>query len=195
MSDQSRIADLLAAIVRGDRAAHERLFEIVYQELKGIARANLRRSGNGLTINPTTLVHETWIRFSRLDPAAIEGAAHFYNIVAQAMRHILYDLVSRKLAIRNGGALARAQLTDRIEADDKPIEELVAVHGALSKLEACDAELSTVIEWHYFAGLSVSEIAQLRQVSERTVKRHLAMGRAFLHDALDEIPAQNGAPG
>ena len=184
MSDHAVIADLLAAIARGDRTAHERLFEIVYRELNAIARTNLRRSGNGLTINPTTLVHETWLRFARLDVAAIEGAAHFYNIVAQAMRHILCDLVERKLAVKNGGAFVRAQLTDALEADDKPLEELLAVHDALDKLQASDAELGNVVEWHYFAGLSVGEIARLRAVSERTIKRQLALARAFLHETL-----------
>lgn len=184
MSDRSVIDELLPAVVRGDAAAYERLFALVYQELKGIARANLRRSGGGLTINPTTLVHESWLRFSRLDAGAIEGAAHFYNILAQAMRHILYDLADSKSSAKRGGDLVRAELSERLEAEDKPLDELLAVHSALDRLQACDAELGTVVEWHYFAGLSVGEIAQLRNVSERTVKRNLAMGRAFLQEAL-----------
>jgi RNA polymerase sigma factor (TIGR02999 family) len=189
MSYQAVVEELLAGVARGDAASHERLFQLVYQELKGIARANLRRAGNGLTINPTTLVHESWLRFSRLDKDAIENAAHFYNIVAQAMRHILYDLADRKSSVKHGGELVRTELSERLEAEDKPLEELLAVHSALDRLQACDAELGTVVEWHYFAGLSVGEIAQLRKISERTVKRHLAMGRAFLHETL------NGAAG
>lgn len=184
MSDRSDIDTLLAAAVGGDPGAHERLFALVYQELKRIARANLRRSGGALTINPTTLVHESWLRFSRRDLGAIDGAVHFYNIVSQAMRHILCDLADRKASSKHGGELVRAELTDRIEAEDKPVDELLALHAALDRLQACDAELGTALEWHYFAGLSVGEIALLRNVSERTVKRQLAMGRAFLHDAL-----------
>lgn len=188
MSDRGDIDALLAAAVSGDGRAQEQLFALVYQELKGIARANLRRSGGALTINPTTLVHESWLRFSRRDLGAIDGAAHFYNIVSQAMRHILCDLADRKASQKHGGELVRAELTDRLEAEDKPVDELLALHGALDRLQACDAELGTAVEWHYFAGLSVGEIAQLRNVSERTVKRHLAMGRAFLHDALRGSP-------
>jgi RNA polymerase sigma factor (TIGR02999 family) len=139
MSDRSIIEELLPAVVRGDAAAYDRLFGLVYQELKGIARTNLRRSGYGLTINPTTLVHESWLRFSRLDKGMVEGAAHFYNILAQAMRHILLDLADRKASVKHGGELVRTDITERLEADDKPLEDLLAVHSALDRLQAFDA--------------------------------------------------------
>jgi len=144
----------------------------------------VKRSANKVTINPTTLVHEAWLRFARADKGNVSGAVHFYNIVAQAMRQILIDLLERKQAVKRGGAMVRVELTDRLEEADKPIDELVAIQAAMDKLRLCDPDLNRVAEWHYFAGLSVIEIAGLCEVSERTVKRNLAMARAFIRNEM-----------
>ena len=184
MHKQESITELLVSVVAGSTDAERKLFEEVYGELKRIAKQHVRRMGQNLTINPTTLVHETWLKFSRADVKSIEGRGHFYNIVAQAMRQILFDLVDRKKAVKRGGEHVREELTEQLEKDEKPIEDLLAIHEALNALKSCDEELGSIVEWHYFAGLSVGEIAELRRVSERTVKRHLAMGRAFIQCAL-----------
>jgi len=184
MRQRPAVTDLLVAVAKGDAVANDELVRIVYEELKRIARTHVRRSAQGITVNPTTLVHEAWLKFARIDKSAIGGSAHFYNAIAQAMRHILCDLAERKFSEKHGGAMVRMELTDRIEQENKPLDELIAVDAALGKLAECDPELSTVIEWHYFVGLSLTEIAELRSVSERTIKRDLAMARAFLHDAM-----------
>lgn len=192
MVRQAAITDLLASVAAGDSDAREEFFRVVYDEMKRIARAHVRRSArHGLTINPTTLVHETWLRFERADKNLVAGTAHFYNIVAQVMRQILFDLVDRKRTVKRGGDLVRTDLSDWIEEDNKPIDDLVALHLALSELQKIDPEVSAIVEWHYFAGLSVSEIAQIRGISERTVKRNLSVARALLHDALAEGDAGN----
>jgi len=183
-SSRSDVTDLLAAVADGDASANDELIRVVYEELKRIARGHVRRSAQGLTVNPTTLVHEAWMKFARLDKRAIEGSAHFYNVIAQAMRHILSDLAERKRAHKHGGALVRTELGEGIEQEDKPLDEMIAIDAAVNDLRACDPDLSTVVEWHYFVGLSLAEIAEHRGVSERTVKRDLAMARAFLKDAM-----------
>lgn len=184
MARPTAITDLLTSVANGDSAAHNELFRLVYDELKRVARTHVRRSAHGATISPTTLVHEVWIKFSRIDKRSINGSVHFYNAMAQAMRHVLYDLVARKQSEKHGGVMVRTDLTERIEMDDKPLDELIAIDAALNDLRACDPDLSTIVEWHYFVGLSLAEISELRAVSERTVKRHLAMARAFLHDVM-----------
>jgi len=184
MTPRSDVTDLLTAAASGDAAANDELIRIVYEQLKRIARAHVRRSAHGLTVNPTTLVHEAWIKFDRIDKSSIASSAHFYNVIAQAMRHILCDMAERKRAGKHGGAMQRTELSEDIEQQDKPLDELMAIDSALGDLRACDPELSTVVEWHYFVGLSLAEIAQHRSVSERTVKRDLAMARAFLHDSM-----------
>jgi RNA polymerase sigma factor (TIGR02999 family) len=181
--DRPDVTALLDALDRGEAAAHDRLFTLVYDELKRIARAHLRRSGGAVTVNPTALLHEAWIRFSR-GRSEIEGSAHFYNVIAQAMRQTLIDLAIRNATPRHSGGLVRTELTDRIEQPDKPLDELLALDEALTNLKAVDPELAQLVEWHSFLGLPLNEIARVRGVSERTTKRHWAIARAFLGDAM-----------
>jgi len=178
------VTELVDALGRGERAAHDQLFALVYDELKRVARAHIRRSGGMVTVNPTALLHEAWIRFARSDASALEGSAHFYNVIAQAMRQTLIDLAQRHAAVRHGGDLVRTELTERIEQPDKPLDELLALDAALGKLRDCDVQLAELVEWHSFVGLPLSEIARVRGVNPRTVKRHWAIARAFLGDAM-----------
>lgn len=178
------VSHLIARVADGDTDAHNELFRLVYDELRRSAQHHVRRSAANLTINPTTLVHETWIKLVRGGPRQFEGNAHFYNVVAQAMRQILHDLAARKAAEKHGGGLARAELTEGIEQAEKPLEELMAIDCALDRLRSCDEELCELVEWHYMVGLTLGEIAQIRSVSDRTLKRQLATARIFLVDAL-----------
>jgi RNA polymerase sigma factor (TIGR02999 family) len=176
----AEITDLLGAIARGDAAAQDALSALVYSELKRIARANLRRSRAALSLNPTTLLHEAWIKLVRTDVGGLRDSTHFFNVFAQAMRHIIIDLAKQRATVRHGGGLVRTQLSDAIETPDKPIADLIAVDAALAKLASIDAELAQLVEWHFFAGLSFAEIAHAQGVSERTVKRRWTAARALL---------------
>ena len=184
MGNRPEVTELLDAVGRGEAAAQERLFTLVYDELKRIARGHVRRSGGRMSINPTTLLHEAWIKFARADGRRLSGSTHFYNLIAQAMRQVLLDLARKHATDRHGRGMARTELTDGIEQDERPVEELLAVDSALGKLREVDAELAQLVEWHFFAGLSFVEIAGARNVTERTVRRHWAMARAFLGDAI-----------
>ena len=184
ISERPDVTVLIQALGRGERAAHDELFALVYDELKRVARGHIRRAGNAVTVNPTALLHEAWIRFARSDARLLEGSAHFYNVLAQAMRHTLIDLAERHSTQRRGGDLVRTELTERIEQPDKPLDELLALDAALDKLRACDVQLAELVEWHSFVGLPLSEIARVRGVNPRTVKRHWSIARAFLGDAL-----------
>ena len=181
--NRPELTDMLAGLDRGDLAAQEQLFALVYDELKRVARGHLRRAQGGLTVNPTALLHEAWIRFARGN-GEIQGTAHFYNVIAQAMRQIIIDASIRKATPRHSGGLVRTELTDRIEQPDKPLDELLALDAALAQLKAFDPELAELVEWHSFVGLPLNEIARVRGVSERTTKRHWSIARAFLGDAI-----------
>jgi len=84
--------------------------------------------------------------------------------------------------------MARTELTEGIENVERSVDELLAVDDALGKLRDCDAELAQLVEWHFFAGLTFVEIAKVRDVTERTVRRHWDMARAFLGDAIRGAP-------
>lgn len=178
------ISHLLVRVSHGETDAHNELFTLVYDQLRRIARTHVGRSGRGLTLNPTTLVHEAWIKFSRAGSQDLKSSAHFYNIVALAMRQIIHNLAEAKATEKRGHGLDRVELSDEIEQKERSLDELIAIDAALGKLHAVDDALGEIAHWHYFAGLTVAEIANLRSVSERTVKRQLAMARVFLLDAL-----------
>jgi RNA polymerase sigma factor (TIGR02999 family) len=189
MSMRPEVTELLAAVAAGDERARETLFERVYDQLKRVARGQMRRSGEWLPINPTTLLHEAWIKLDSADLRPLEGSQHFYNVFGQAMRQILVDLARSHGSARRGGGLAHTELTERIEQPDKSADDLLAVDAALGKLEACDRELAQLVEWHFFGGISFVDIAKARGVTERTVRRHWDLARIFLTDAIGAASA------
>jgi len=184
MGNRPEVTELLDAVGRGDADAQQALFSRVYDELKRIARGHVRRSGGQLSINPTTLLHEAWLKFARAEDRQLSGSTHFYNLLAQAMRQVLLDLARRHATDKHGRGLARTELTEGIEQDERAIDELLAVDTALGRLRDVDADLAQLVEWHFFAGLSFVDIARVRNVTERTVRRHWDMARAFLGDAI-----------
>lgn len=174
------ITHLIADAAGGDRAARDAVFALVYDELRALARRQRRPAQAPLSINPTTLVHEAWLKLAAAEGVRFDSSAHFYHLVAQAMRHIVVDIARRRATTRHGGALARVALSDDIAATDRPLEQLVEIDAALVQLAACDAELARVVELHVFAGVELRELAVLDGVSERTMKRRWALARAWL---------------
>ena len=162
-ADPTEITALLRAVGQGDRSALDRLFEQVYGELRRIARRQLRTALPAATLDTTALVHEAYLKLSGGGPWSTRDRSHFYALTAQAMRRVLIDHARRRTRQKRGGRMVA-----------------LALDQALARLEAVDPELASLVEWRFFAGLSVEEIAELREVSDRTVKRHWRLARAFL---------------
>src|SRR3569832_2657903 len=127
MSNRPQVTELLDAVGRGDDGAQEALFARVYDELKRIARGHVRRSGGQMSINPTTLLHEAWLKFARNDERQLSGSMHFYNLLAQAMRQVLLDLARKHATDKHGRGFARTELTDGIEAEERSVVVLLVV--------------------------------------------------------------------
>jgi len=178
------ITTLLAAAGAGDRGASDRLFEAVYAELRRIARRQRAAAAPMATLSTTALVHEAYLRLSGEARWSVEDRRHFFALAARAMRHVLVDHVRRRGRLkRGGGALALDLEAEEIAAPDRG-EELMALDEALGRLESVEPELARLVEWRFFAGLSVEEIAELTGVSDRTVKRRWRAARAFLYQDL-----------
>jgi RNA polymerase sigma factor (TIGR02999 family) len=182
----------------GDRAALDRIFDIVYDELRGRARAQLGRWRPGDTLDTTALVHETYVRFAgdgrpRIAP---EDRAHFFAIAARAMRQIIIDHARQAGAVKRGGNLAIDTLwtDDGVQVSDP--EPLLALDEALERLAQLDARLARIVDLRFFAGLSVEETAEVLDVSTRTIKRDWRKARALLYDAMNDSrpddPAAHG---
>jgi RNA polymerase sigma factor (TIGR02999 family) len=183
MTEKHEITQLLQAFRDGDRSAFDRLFSIVYEDLRRRARFQLRESGDD-SLATTGLVHEAYLKLVGVGDPDWESRRHFYRVAARAMRQIVIDRARRHQAAKRGGGGAH------LDVDRMPIpvrdasEQLVALDLALSHLEAESPEAARVIELTYFTGLSVEEAADVFSVSPRTIKRLRSFGRAFLHSEL-----------
>lgn len=186
MSQPPEVTTLLDAASSGDADAQKRLYELAYGELKRIARGALRRSGGERAVNPTTLVHEAYMKIAQGAVRDLQGSQHFYSLFARAMRQVLLDIVRQKSTVKHGVGQVRAELDERLADESRPIEELIQIDAALRKLEAIDPDLAELVEWHFFAGLSFVDIATARGQNERTVRRHWDMARALLLDAMPD---------
>jgi len=176
----SEITALLVAAGGGDRSAFDRLFEAVYSELRTIAHRQLGRSLGAQTLDTTGLVHEAYVRFSKQEHWSVADRLHFYRLAARAMRSIVIDRARRRGRLKRGGDRVVLELDELEVAVPERADELLAVEDALSRLERVEPELAQLVEWRFYAGLSVDEIADLLAVSDRTVKRRWRVARAFL---------------
>lgn len=178
------ITSLLRAAGSGDRAAWDRLFESVYGQLRRIARRQLAARAPLATLSTTALVHETNLRLSGGARWTVEHRRHFFALAARAMRLVLVDHARRRGRLKRGGDLASLDLERHNLAAPESGAELLALDTALARLETVEPELARIVEWRFFAGLSMEEIAELLGVSDRTVKRRWRAARAFLFQEL-----------
>jgi RNA polymerase sigma factor (TIGR02999 family) len=183
------ITNLLAAARQGDGGAASRLLELVYDELRAMARRQLRRRRPGQTITTTALVHETYLKLVDHDGIPWQDRSHFFAVAALAMRHILVDSARRRIAKKRGGEDVRITLDEWRLGDAEPDAEgraieVLAVDRALTSLAALNERLSQLVELRFFAGLTEEETAEVLGTSERTVRRDWRKARAFLFQAL-----------
>jgi RNA polymerase sigma factor (TIGR02999 family) len=168
------------------QGAVDELVPVVYQELRRIARAHLRRERRGHTLNTTALVHEAYVELAGFEHALWRDRSHFLAIAAQAMRRVLIDYAVARKALKRNGNAERVPLHDEIASTDDLVEELVTIDEALGRLEQLNARLARVVECRVFAGMSIDETANAVGTSPATVKRDWSVARAWLNRELRE---------
>lgn len=191
-SDAAETTALLAAARAGDRSAYDRVFARVYDELSRVASRQVARLGAGHSMSTSVLVHEAYLKLVGHGGGAANDRVHFFALAARAMRQILIDHARHRGRAKRGAGTPHVAL-DRVEhavADDggPAVEDLLALDRALERLAAVDDELERLVEWRFFAGLTLEEIADLTGVSERTLKRDWRVARAFLSRELSAAP-------
>jgi RNA polymerase sigma factor (TIGR02999 family) len=178
--------DPAAPAAANDSAAHgtDALFEAVYARLKAMAATQLKRTDHA-TLDTTALVHELYLRIGKQPGLAFEHPAQFFAYAARAMRHLLADRARDRLRLRAGGDLARITLTGSdMQLAIESAEQALALDAALDRLANADTRAAQVLELHYFAGLTVKQIADALQLATSTVDRDWRFARAFLKDEL-----------
>lgn len=185
-SSPGDVTALIDALRSGDVASLDRLFALLYAELRSRAHWQLESGGGGATLNTTALVHEAYLKLAGASGLDVADRQHFFRLAARAMRQVIVDRARRRLADKRGGSARRVDLNPETLAVDESAAEFLALDEALVRLESHDGELARIVDLRFFGGLSVEETAQLLQLSERTVKRRWRTARAILHRELAE---------
>jgi RNA polymerase sigma factor (TIGR02999 family) len=180
------ITGLLHNLSQGDRTAFDRLFPLVYGELRRVAHGQLSRERPDHTLDSVALVNETYLRLLG-SPVDCENRSHFFAVASRAMRTILIDYARARLAAKRGGGAAVLELDQAtaVLSDDKA-EPLVALDDALRRLEAVNQEASRTVECRYFGGLSLEEAAEALELSVATVRRRWSFAKAWLRRELEQ---------
>ena len=188
MSLDAPIGELIRNADTGDAAAAAALFATLYDELHSIAARELRRGGADLTLGTTTLLHEAYLKLSSSDGARFENRAHFLTYASSAMRRLTIDYYRRRSATKRGGEFHFTAVPDD-GVSDPAVEEpdqVEEIGAALETLGQVSPELANLVDLHFFCGFPLTEIAQLRGVSERTVQRDWRKARLLLHRAIGD---------
>jgi len=182
MSDVTRI---LSQIEQGDARAAEQLLPLVYDELRKLAAARLAQEQPGQTLQATALVHEAYLQLvGPANAAGFQGRRHFFAAAAEAMRRILVGNARRKLAVKHGGGMERADVDLNRLAADAEGDKLLALDAALNRLAQEHPEKVELVKLRYFANLTISQAAEALGISTATADRHWAYARAWLQQEM-----------
>ena len=178
------VSALLHRVAAGDRQSTDRLLAAVYGQLRKIAQQRMQEEKPGHTLQATALVHEAYLRLVRNQNLNWSSRAQFYVAAAQAMDRILVEHARKKKRLKRGGGRQPVFASVVDLARDENLEDVVALHEAIDRLEGQDPRAALVTRLRFYAGLTVAETANAMNVSERTVMREWVYARAWLRDAL-----------
>ena len=177
-----QVTEILSAIEEGDLHAAERLFPLVYKELRRLAAEKMAKEKPGQTLQATALVHEAFVRMVDVEKTRHwNSREHFFRAAAEAMRRILVNAARRKGSLKRGASFSRVELGGDLISDQSAPEDLVAVSEALDSLAEHDSQKAELVKLLFFAGLPVQEAATALGISRTTAERHWAYARTWLY--------------
>jgi RNA polymerase sigma-70 factor (ECF subfamily) len=184
----SEVTRLLYGWRDGDRAALDALLPLVYEELRRLAHAHLRKERPDHTLQSAALVNEAYLRLIGLHSPRWESRTHFFAIAARLMRQILVDYARRRGTAKRGAGVAKVTLNDALQVSPRTVVDIVALDDALTALAAFDARQSRVVELRFFGGLTLEEISTALDIAPATVQREWTAARAWLHREMSKGP-------
>jgi RNA polymerase sigma factor (TIGR02999 family) len=173
------VTDLLARWHGGDAQALDRLLPLVYEELRRRARWHARRERDS-TLQPTEIVHETFLRLAGARGMRFDDRAHFLAIASRLMRQVLVDHARARLAVKRRGGEVRVDVEAQDRSEEPRILDVLALDEVLSRLGRLDASQERIVELRFFGGLSLEETSAVLAISRSTVKRRYASALAWL---------------
>lgn len=178
------VTTLLVQAGSGDRQALNAVLPLVYDELRRLARRELRRERSDHTLTTAALVHEAFLKLVDQTQIGYRDRAHFGAICSRAMRQILVDHARRRRAVKRGGAVPILELDESRIAAESCSELVLDLHEALEILGRQDARMARVVECRFFGGMSAEETAEALDLSLRTVERTWTRAKTYLYRAL-----------
>lgn len=188
------VTRILQDLAGGDTRAVEDLLPLVYEELRKLAHARMAKERAGLTLEPTALVHEAYMRVvGSKDGQWWDNRGHFFAAAALAMRRILVERARHARRLKHGGGRQREDLHEHAATSDggEPID-LIALDEALGRLELYDARKAQIVSLRYFGGLTIEEVAGAMNLSPATVKNEWAFARAWLRRQMVGAESEEG---
>ena len=179
------VTDLLLELKRGNKEAEGKLIPLVYDELRRIAAIRLRRETLNHSLQPTSLVHEAYLRLIEIKEIDWQSRSHFFAVSATLMRRILVDHARANNAGKRGNGWDAVSLNDAILPSPERAPEILDLDEALTRLAALDERQSKIVELRFFAGMSEEEVGNALGISARTVKRDWRIAKAWLFKELN----------
>lgn len=181
------VTALLAASSRGEAVAKDRLFTLLYEELRQCARRQLRNNAV-LTLSTTALVNETYVKLAAASQLTPSSRQHFMALAARAMRQVMVDQARRIQADKRGGGAVMVTLDEALPDGLDDAVDVLALDQALTTLEQIDERAARVVQLHFFGGMAFPEVAELEGLTVRTVMRDWQAARALLAAEMNEPP-------
>ena len=190
LARMSDVTQILERVSKGDGSAAAELLPLVYEELRRVAAHKMSLQPPGQTLQATALVHEAYLRLVGKEEKRWENRRHFFSAAAEAMRHILIDRARRRMRARHGQNSQKVPLDDVEIAAPAKEEILLQLNDALEELGRQSLEQAEIVKLRFFAGLSEPEIAELLNLSERSIQRHWSYAKAWLFERIEQMKAQ-----
>lgn len=185
VSEPGEVTQLLLDLRAGKQDAEQKLIPLVYAELRRLAAHYLRGERTDHTLQPTALVHEAYIRLTKLRKVDWHSRSHFFATAATIMRRILVDHARAQQAGKRGAYRNAVSLEDALVVSSARSAALIALDEALCKLAELDSRRSKIVELRFFGGLSEEETGTVLGISARTVKRDWRIAKAWLYDEIN----------
>ena len=186
------VSQLLQAWSRGDVAARDRVMAAVYEELRRRAAAHLRRERAGYTLQPTALVHETYLHLINQNATQWRNRGQFFGVASQIMRRILVDRARARKTAKRSGQWARVTLDEALADHPAHAVDVLDLDAALTDLASLDARKSQIAELKFFGGLTLEQIGDVLDLSVATVEREWQLARAWLYARLQDKGSRRG---
>lgn len=184
MPKREEITKLLIELRNGSQEAYNKLFPLIYDQLHNIAYHQIAKEPDDHTYSKTDLVHEVYLKLINQNQVDWKGRAHFYGIAARSMRQILIDHARKKNRKKRGGKIKPVTFVDEIMKVEHQAEELIEIDKALDRLAKFDERLGKIVELHYFGEMNFDDIAEVMDLSSRTIYRDWTIARGWLYKEL-----------